>query len=454
MGKGGSTPTDTTQRTTNLPEYADPYFRRLLQGAEEATMPFYPDDPERYGDDAGKTTYQPYEGERLARSGDYQDIMASRDMIRNIARAGIPGMPQAIGAGMDALGYQRDALAGISGLADYQTGKFDPYGGFQETGFSQAKFDPYSDFRMANYNEYEFAEPEQFTGGAVEQYMSPYMQAVVERQKQSAQEDYARQANQRAAQAVSEGAFGGSRAAVTEALASRSMNEQLQDIEARGLQSAYEQAAGQFESDRAARMAAEKDRAAELARVQAGRAGELGRVQTGEAGELARIQQGAAGELDRYEGATAAERSRLQAAEAAELARIQAAKEASRQYGSGFGLDAYNALGTGAGNLASLGTGLMGIGERGRAADIQNAQLLEALGGGIRAEDQALLDLKYEDFVRQRDYPISQYERYAGILRGVPVTPDVEQQRFAAYNPVQQALGAGISALGLYKGLQ
>jgi hypothetical protein len=313
------------------------------------------------------------------------------------------------------------------------------------------------------------------------------MDAVVERQKQRAQEDYARQANQRAAQAVSEGAFGGSRAAVTEALASRSMNEQLQDIEARGLQSAYEQAAGQFESDRAARMAAEKDRAAELARVQAGRAGELGRVQTGEAGELARIQQGAAGELGRYEGATAAERSRLQAAEAAErarveaakagelgryegataaersrlqaaeaaeLARIQAAEEASRQYGSGFGLDAYNALGTGAGNLASLGTGLMGIGERGRAADIQNAQLLEALGGGIRAEDQALLDLKYEDFVRQRDYPISQYERYAGILRGVPVTPDVEQQRFAAYNPVQQALGAGISALGLYKGLQ
>ena len=110
-------------------------------------------------------------------------------------------------------------------------------------------------------------------------------------------------------------------------------------------------------------------------------------------------------------------------------------------------------MGSGASNLASLGAGLAGLGERQRAADIQGAQLLETIGRDIRAEDQARLDLAYEDFLRQRDYPITQYERMAGILRGVPVTPNVEQQRFASYNPIQQALGAGISALGLYKGL-
>jgi hypothetical protein len=93
------------------------------------------------------------------------------------------------------------------------------------------------------------------------------------------------------------------------------------------------------------------------------------------------------------------------------------------------------------------------MGQQQRAADIQGAQLLETIGRDVRAEDQARLDMAYEDFVRQRDFPISQYERMAGILRGIPVTPNVEEQRFASYNPVQQALGAGISGLGLYKGL-
>jgi hypothetical protein len=78
---------------------------------------------------------------------------------------------------------------------------------------------------------------------------------------------------------------------------------------------------------------------------------------------------------------------------------------------------------------------------------------METIGRDIRAEDQARLDLAYEDFERQRDYPIQQYERMAGLLRGMPVTPDVIEQRMVSYNPVQQALGAGISALGLYKGL-
>ena len=90
MGKGSpKIPADQTQRTTNLPEYADPYFRRLLQGAEEATMPFYPDDPDLYGDLAGQSTYVPYGGERIAPSEMYGDIMASRAMTRGIAESGI-----------------------------------------------------------------------------------------------------------------------------------------------------------------------------------------------------------------------------------------------------------------------------------------------------------------------------------------------------------------------------
>ena len=85
MGKGKQAPADSTVRQTNLPEYADPYFRRLLQGAEEATMPFQDDLSQPIYDDTGNitgfgqmSTYQPYQGERIAPSANYGDIQASR----------------------------------------------------------------------------------------------------------------------------------------------------------------------------------------------------------------------------------------------------------------------------------------------------------------------------------------------------------------------------------------
>ena len=106
-GKGSQqVPTDTMSRTTSLPEYADPYFRRTLQGAEDAMSPFR-DDYSRpiYGDEGqitgyGQTsTYQPYPGERLTSSNMYGDIGASRAMTRGIAQQGIAGMPEAMQAG-------------------------------------------------------------------------------------------------------------------------------------------------------------------------------------------------------------------------------------------------------------------------------------------------------------------------------------------------------------------
>jgi hypothetical protein len=193
--------------------------------------------------------------------------------------------------------------------------------------------------------------------------------------------------------------------------------------------------------------------ASEVGRIQNSQAQELARVQGISVDEARRIQQSEAAEIARVQGISIEEAARVQVAQAAEAARVQQAIEQSRQFGAGQGLAAYQAMGSGAGQLAGLGAGLAGLGERQRAADIQGAQLLETVGRDIRSEDQARLDMAYEDFTRQRDYPISQYERMAGILRGIPVEPNVEQQRFASYNPTQQALGAGISGLGFYKGL-
>jgi hypothetical protein len=294
--------------------------------------------------------------------------------------------------------------------------------------------------------------------------MDPYMQNVVDVQKREAVRDFDRGQAGRDASAVTAGAFGGSRQAVAQGMAEQNLQQRLGDIQQIGSQAAFDRAMKAFESDRAAEMGIDKSRAAELARVQGIDIGELGRTEAGAASEAARrqaaeaaeqarvqgldaseagrIQAGKAAELARTQGIDVSEAARVQGAKAAEQARIQAALEAQR-YGTAGLYDQY----------MRAGTGLVGLGERARGADIQDAQLLERIGGDIRAEDQARLDLDYQDFLRQQDYPIRQYERFAGILRGVPVTPDTYTTTYQAYNPIQAALGAGLSGLGLYRGL-
>jgi len=571
MGKGSQqAPAGGTTRTVSLPDYADPYFRRLLKGSEEATQPFYPDDP-AYGDLAGESTYVPYGGERIAGSSNYGDINTSRAMVRGIAESPIGGLGEAAA-------LQRRGIAGLEGLANYNTAAFnpytgfqagsaDPYGGFQAGsadpfsdfsagrgreytgftageadaygGFQAGTADPFSDFREAQFtaqtaDQYDFDPARQFSGSEIQQYMDPYMQNVVDVQKREAREDFGRSQAARDASAVTAGALGGSRQAVQQGMAEEGLQEQLGDIQAAGSQAAFQQAMKAFESDRAAQMEVDARRAAELGRTQglniseigrmeAGRAGEAGRVQNARASELARtqgisldeaarvqrseaaelartqgisldeaariqsseaserarvqgidvaedarvqnaraaelartqgisldeaarVQASEAAELARVQGISLDEAARIQAAEASERARVQSAREASRQFGAGQGLAAYQAA-------LGAGRGLVDYGERARAADIQGAQLLETVGRDIRGEDQARLDLAYQDFLRQQDYPMRQYERFAGLLSGVPVQPDISTATYQTYNPIQQALGAGISGLGLYRGL-
>ena len=277
MGKSSAqAPGDTTQRQTNLPEYADPYFRRLLQGAEDTLAPFQDDLSSPIYDDAGnitgfgqKSTYQPYSGERLTSSSDYGDIQASRAMTRGIAQSGIQGMPEAMDAQREAMdlsrfgvglqdeaanaqrlgmaeaitgaGYTEDSINRLRDIGQYAPGTFSSFDPTQFGGFQSSDFDPYSRFRQANYNEYDFQQPDMFTGQAVQNYMSPYMQNVVDVQKQQAQLDFDRQQAGRDASAVQAGAFGGSRQAVGDYLAQEGLSRQMGDIQASGQQQAYQQ---------------------------------------------------------------------------------------------------------------------------------------------------------------------------------------------------------------------
>ena len=90
--------------------------------------------------------------------------------------------------------------------------------------------------------------------GTAAGFMSPYMQQVVDNQMSSAQRQADIAATQRGAAAVRAGAFGGSRQAVENAEAARALASQKGDIQAKGLQSAFEQAQNQFNQEQSQRL--------------------------------------------------------------------------------------------------------------------------------------------------------------------------------------------------------
>lgn len=346
MSTGGSqaTPSSQTVTQTNLPEELMPYATRTLGRAEELSL----------------QPYQAYGGPRLAAGANFADINNAQNLTRQIAGTGVTGLPQA-----------QAAMAGNIQRAQ-QLGQYGP-GQFSEFGFDPAR---------------------QFTGQEVQQYMSPYIQNVLDVQKSRAMDDFNRLRGDRNAQAVQAGAFGGSRQGVQEGMAQEALLRNMADIDASGYQSAFDRAGQQFGLDRQAQFELQQEQA-----------GERGRVQTG--------------------------------------------MEASRQFGAGQGLAALEAGNAAAARLASLG------GQE-REANIQNAQLLDSIGRNQQAEAQAGMDIGYQDFLRQQSYPQEQLAFLSDMTRGSPLTGATTQtQTGSVYtNPTQQALGAGLSALSLYKAYQ
>lgn len=336
-GGGGSTTSTVTNQS--IPKEFYPYFNRVLTRGEAIS----------------NTPYQAYGGQRIADTTG--DTTQSYGIIRDLAGQGTPGADQAMGMTQDIYGQ----AGGVGGQGPYQ------------------------------FSQYGYSDPGTFSGQAIGQYMSPYMQQVVDAQKASAAEDFQMANAARAAQAVNAGAFGGSRSAVQQGLAERDLLARTNQIQSEGLQKSYEDAQKMFGEDRAARMATDQARAAELARMQAGQSGEnlnyanLGldslRFQSGLASQLASLEQAA------------------------------------------------------------------------RAGDVQAAQLLQAQGAQQQGQQQASLDTGYQDFLRQQGYPMDQLQQYASILHGSPVANATSTSTQTPYNPLQQYLGMGISALGLYNAM-
>ncbi len=186
-GGGQSQPTNTTQTTTTIPEYARPYVERMLGKAEAFS----------------ETPYQAYGGQRIA---DFSPMQ--QQAFQGAANLG-PAKQLGVGT----------QLAGMAGLGGLGAGQQ----------YAQQATNPY----------------------AMQSYMSPYIENAMAPQLREAARASAIQGQQNQAQAVQQGAFGGSRSAIVEAERQRNLAQQQGDIYGRGMQTAFEQArqAQQFGAD-------------------------------------------------------------------------------------------------------------------------------------------------------------------------------------------------------------
>ena len=194
-GGGQPAPTQTTAYNTNVPEYARPYVENMLESTQKQ---IYTDDM------GGFRPYRPY-------STNVNDYYAGFSPLQQSAQQAAYNM-QTPGQYGTATGLAGMSGIGGLGLAGQMAGAGQQY--------AQQATDPY----------------------AVQQYMSPYMQNVVDYQKSQALRDYQIGAPMRARQAIGAGAFGGSRQAIESAEAQRNLMSQMQGISATGAQKAFEDA--------------------------------------------------------------------------------------------------------------------------------------------------------------------------------------------------------------------
>lgn len=139
-----------------------------------------------------------------------------------------------------------------------------PYSGARVADFTQDQQTAFNNYRNMNAvspmqtqgGGIVGAAAEKLMGGggmwdqaAAQRYMSPYQQSVIDIGKREAQRQYDMQVPVMDAAAVRGGAFGGDRHAIVQAEAYRNLMQQMNDMQTQGMNTAYNNAQGQFNAD-------------------------------------------------------------------------------------------------------------------------------------------------------------------------------------------------------------
>lgn len=386
MGGGSSQPSQQQVTQTNLPEYARPYFERMMARTEATS----------------NQPYQAFPGKRVEGLNPMQQT--------GINRIGEMQAPWQTG---QAAGIVNTAAGGAAQDGNYQAGQIGSTYSPNQTTMFRSPDAVNSTFEGGKFN-----------SDAADEYMSPYQQKVTDIAKREAIRQHGIAGVGRDMSAAGRGSFGGSRHAITQMEAERNLGQQLDDIQMKGSDSAFQNAQSQFERDRQARLEASKQG--------------LGAAQFNVQQKMAYGQTGLQNQ----------QFNETQRQNAAEMGmRGQIANEQARAGAAGVRQSAWQ----NSGNLANT---LANTGKMEQDLALQRHTAMIGAGDKVQQTNQTALDAAYDDFVNQRDYDRNSLNFYSSMLRGVPVTANSDVQTRQASNPLAQIAGAGIAGLGAYRAYQ
>ncbi len=509
-GGGGGGNTTSTSYSTNLPEYAEPYYNELLKQTGRQTF-----STDSTGAVTGVKPYQPYTGQRIA--GFTPEQLAVQGEVRNMDTPG--GFAQGT-AGLTAA-QQGSLFATQGGLAQALAYNPQAYTGTAVTNpmlnnyqmqAAQTGYQPQlNDFQMqaaqTSYNPnlqyFQMESPgtvnaRDFTSLSEQEmmgYMNPYQKAVTDAQIKEAQLEADRQRAQSALGAIGRGTFGGARNTLAQATTDSANMTAMAKMRAEGQLGAYNQALGQFNTDEGRRLQAQQlNQQANLTRGQANLQANLGVQQLGtetglrtalanlDAGQQANVQNLASRLQTQGLSADQALRTALanletrqqsnvqnlssmlqtqglgseqamRAALANQAAQLDYTKlnEQTRQFGAGLGKELFS---TGLAGLTDTSKGLGAMAATQQEADLARLQAQAASGAEGQALSQKAMDTNYQQAMEARDWNQKQLEFYSNILRGnAGALGSTQVQYTPAPSATSQIAGLGLAGLGLYKAL-
>ena len=404
MGKGGSSPPPQPSQVSSItiPEYAQPYMEKLLGKSEALTEQPLPS----------------YGGPRRA-----DPSQSQLDLYKATSEMQAPtGLKTA------------QEMAQFGGAESLRLSQFAP----TQFQMRNVRPQPLQQFQMTAAQtgfRPDIQPAEQFTAETAQQYMSPYMQQVVDIQKRKAIDDARKAQMGQNLAAARQGTFGGGRQAVLQAERERALSENLSDIQFRGQQAAFEQAQQQFERDRAAKMQTQ------ALSVDVGLKTALANL---DADAQSRVQNLAA-QLQ-TQGLSADQALRSALANQQQFAEMQKMAEQSRQFGTETGLrgaEQFTRAGALTGELAA----------REAQSDIALKQLQSQIASLEQQGRQAEIDALIAQFQEEQAAPFKQLGFMSDILRGTSALQGGRTLYEAPQSLAQQAVGLGLPAYAMYRGL-
>ena len=490
-GGGSSTPSSQTVTNTSIPEYAQPYAEGMLGQTSALT-------------DINKNPYQPYQGQQVAGFspmqaqamsnianqqvapqitdasnfayqsgagglGAYQNAASLQNAALDYGAAGAQGAfanadlinaygGEAYKSGQmgQQLGTAGGAKFGNMGVAAGQLGQDigtagGAYYGGQGANLAGANLGVGALGMQAGMGYGQGAQ----NAGAVQGYMNPYLQAALQPQLAEMQRQYGISGAQGQSNATRAGAFGGSREALMFAENQRNKNMAMDRTIGQGYNTAYDvanrnmQMASQLGMQGAGvglagLSAANQNYLTGLQGVNTQLAGTAQGMQGAQVG-LAGVDRQLAGTAQGMQGANLG----MQGANQAGQLMIGGANVGMQGVQGAVGAGQYGLSGLGMSGSAASTLGALGQTQFGQQQAINQAQM--QAGAQQQALQQQGLNVAYQQYQDQMNYPYKQLAFQSDMLRGLPLSQSSQNVYQAAPPASQQLMGMGLGAAGLSK---